>query len=122
MKAEKTGIKSGKLRRAVTFVLTVLMIVLAALAFLFRDKLSREGLRDLFSWTGWAEPSAEEAFTFETGSDQVFALAGNGLAVASSTGFQLLGDSGEPVQGRGRRQATQHRPAPAGGAGPAERP
>lgn len=97
MKAETAGKKSGKLRRAATVVLTMSMFALAVLAFLFRDKLSGEGLRDLIGRTGWAKPSAQEAFSFETGSEQVFALAGDGLAVASSTGFHLLDERGETV-------------------------
>lgn len=37
---------------------------------------------------------AEEEYVFDAGSGQVFASAGKGLAVANSTGFELLNESG----------------------------
>lgn len=39
----------------------------------------------------------DEAFTYEAGSDQTFAVVENGLAVASSTGLQLFDESGQSV-------------------------
>jgi hypothetical protein len=92
--AFKTANKNAGLRRAAAVVLTIILIALALLAFLFRDELSREGLRGLFGLKNGSETAAGEAFSFETGSDQVFALAGSGLAVASSTGLQLLDEDG----------------------------
>lgn len=93
--AFKTANKGAGLRRAAAVVLTLILIALALLAFLFRDELSREGLRGLLG--KGTETAAGEAFSYETGSDQVFALAGNGLAIASSTGLQLLDADGVTV-------------------------
>ncbi len=89
--------RSGKpLRRILTGVLTLLLIVLAVLVFLFRDALTGEGLHRLFGRDAGGE-AAREAFTYETGSEQVFAAAGDGLAVASSSSAQLLNGAGEIV-------------------------
>ena len=89
--------RPGKtLRRILTGVLTLLLIVLAVLIFLFRDALTGEGLHRLFGREAGGE-AAREAFTYETGSEQVFAAAGDGLAVASSSSVQLLNAAGEIV-------------------------
>ena len=92
--ALKSANKGAGLRRTAAVVLTIILAALALLAFLFRDELSREGLRGFLGIGSNAEAAAGEAFSYETGSDQVFALAGRGLAVASSTGLQLLDADG----------------------------
>ena len=88
--------RSKVLQRILAGVLTLLLIVLAALVFVFRDTLSAAGLRKLFG-RETALTETREAFTYETGANQVFAAAGNGLAVASSSSLQLLSASGEIV-------------------------
>ena len=84
------------LRRILAAVLTLLLVALALLVFAFRDELTGEGLRRLFGRER-AEAQTREAFTYETGAEQVFAAAGDGLAVASTSTVQLLNGSGELV-------------------------
>ena len=89
--------RRGKtLRRILAGILTLLLVALALLVFVYRDALSGESLRKLFG-RGGAESTAREAFTYETGAEQMFAAAGNGLAVASSSSLQLLNEAGELV-------------------------
>lgn len=71
-------------------VATILVVVLAVLVFLYHDKLA---VSDRASNTSTVA-SAGEPFTYETGSKQMFALMGDNLAIASSTGLQLLDSSG----------------------------
>ena len=88
--------RSKTLRRILAGILTLLLVVLAVLVFLFRDALTGEGLRRLF---GREQTGGEvrEAYTYETGAEQVFAPVGDGLAVASSSSLQLLNAAGETV-------------------------
>lgn len=107
MKAEKAPEKKPKtakrqkkqnklLRRILAGVLTVLLIALAVLVFVFRDNLSEEELRRTFGHQ--LEVSAADGpYTYESGTDQVFAAAGDGLAVASGSAVQLLDADGETV-------------------------
>lgn len=88
--------KPGAGTRRTALFLTLLLIVLAALAFVFRENLTADGLRGLFGRDGGAAAQGE-AFTYEIGSGQVFAAAGNSLAVASSSAVQLLNAAGETV-------------------------
>lgn len=83
-------------RRILAVILTLLLIVLAVLIFLYRDMLSlgfltekSEGLASMVS--------QNEPFTYETGSQQMFSLMGDSLVVASSTGLQLLDEKGETI-------------------------
>ena len=95
-KKKKKKTKKTWLRRILAGVLTVLLIALAVLVFVFRDNLSEEHLRKRLGHT--VEISAEpEAYTYESGTDQVFAAAGDGLAVASGSAVQLLNADGETV-------------------------
>ena len=87
--------RSRKANRILTAVLTALLIVLALIVFAFRDALTEEGLRKSLKKNGAA--SDREAFTYETGAEQVFAAAGDGLAVASSSSVQLLDAKGQTV-------------------------
>ena len=86
---------SRAVRRVLAGILTLLLIVLAVLVFVFRDELTGAGLRRIFHIEERAE--AREAFTYETGAMQVFAPAGDGLAVASGSSVQLLDAAGETV-------------------------
>ena len=84
------------LRRILAGLLTLLLVAAAVLAFVYRDRLTGENLRRLFGREA-SELAAREAFTYETGAEQIFAAAGNGLAVASSSSAQLLSAEGETV-------------------------
>ena len=95
-KQEKQPARGSRtVRRVLAGILTLLLIALAVLVFVFRDELTGAGLRRIF---GVKEPAAaREAFTYETGASQVFAPAGDGLAVASGSSVQLLNAAGETV-------------------------
>ena len=84
------------LRRILAGVLTLLLIVLAVLIFVFRDRLDNESLRESFGKTAKLV-TAGEAFAYESGNDQMFAAVGDGLAVASGSAIQLLNAQGETV-------------------------
>lgn len=62
----------------------------AAAIFIMRDRISA-------ALDGGGTDAGGEPWTYETGSAQAFAAAGDGLAVASSTGLQLLDSGGETV-------------------------
>ena len=85
---------SKKLRRILAVILTVLLVVLAVLVFVFRNALTAENLRQTFGKASSVAP-ARDAFTYETGAEQIFASAGNGLAVASGSSVQLLDEKGQ---------------------------
>lgn len=95
-KPPETRSRSKTLRRIGAGLLTALLIVLALLVFVFRDRLTGEGLRETFGKNAPAELT-DETYTYETGSGQVFAPVGDGLAVASSSAVQLLDEQGETV-------------------------
>lgn len=84
------------LRSTLAMLTTIALVAAGLLAFIYRDYLSEEGLRSIFS-RGDSPAPAGEPFTYENGSNQTFALAGDGLAVASSSGIQLLDSSGVEV-------------------------
>ena len=82
--------------RILAVIATMLVVILAVLVFLYRDKLpgislsnNSEDMADIVS--------KNEPFTYETGSQQMFALMGDSLGIASSTGLQLLDSSGKTV-------------------------
>ncbi len=83
------------LRSTLAMLTTIALVAAGLLAFVYRDYLSRDGLRGLFREDS-AAPSGEP-FTYENGSNQTFALAGDGLAVASGSGIQLLDAAGIEV-------------------------
>ena len=95
--AKREKKKTHGFRRVLALILTLALIVLAVLAFMFRDRLTGEGLRSVFRGDEAAPASRGDAFTYELGSGQVFAAAGNGLAVASSSAIELLNSTGETV-------------------------
>ena len=68
------------------------MLIVLVLAFMYRDRLEGS-VRDLFS-RDTEEALKGEAFTYEAGAGQVFALVGDGLAVATVSGAQLLDAKG----------------------------
>ena len=87
---------SKVLRSIMAGILTLLLIALAIIVFVFRDELTGESLRRTFGRENSVSPT-REAFTYETGAEQVFAPAGDGLAVACSSSVQLLNAKGQTV-------------------------
>lgn len=93
---QKKRKKHGRGRAIAAAVVALVLIAAAILALLYRDRLTSEGLSGAFA--GERTPEADtEPFTYEVGSDQVFAAAGNALAVASTTGIQLLDAKGHTI-------------------------
>ncbi|MEG0035505.1 MAG: DUF5711 family protein [Oscillospiraceae bacterium] len=92
-KPKKLKKRHTKLGKALALIATIILVTIAVLAFLYKDRLSPEFLGQL---AGNDEPSFTNAepFTYENGSNQVFALMGSNLAVASSTGLQILDENG----------------------------
>ncbi len=94
----KPGRKRSVLRRALAVLLTLILIALALGVFLFRDQLNPEGIRRIFGVQDNVESGElEEPFSYESGSGQIFALCGDDLAVASSSGLLLFDPEGTPV-------------------------
>ncbi len=87
MVRKKTGYKNG--RRVIAIIATAVIVAAAVLVFLYRDELFNGNKTKNDAGTGGSEP-----FTYENGSDQVFDLMGNCLAVSSTTGLQLLDSYG----------------------------
>ena len=83
------------MRGILALVLTLALVVLAVMAFVFRDKLSGESLRSTFRRD--PVPAQSDAYTYEIGSGQVFVPAGSGFAVASSSAVELLDADGATV-------------------------
>lgn len=97
---EASGPKKLYIIRSTLAMLTTIALVAGGLlAFIYRDYLSKESLRGIFSGDKTVS-SDGEPFTYENGSNQTFALAGDGLAVASGSGIQLLDESGREVFSR----------------------
>lgn len=72
---------------------TLLLILAALLVFLYREEIfGSPGKYDEDSGISDSEP-----FTYENGSNQSFALMGKCLAIASSSGLQLLDDDGKTI-------------------------
>lgn len=82
--------------RIITGLVSVSLVVMALLVFLYRDRLSAEALQDLL---GRNTPviSGATAYSYENGTKQTFALAGDGFALASASGVQLLDNKGATV-------------------------
>ncbi len=88
---EKNEQNSKRLRavRSLAAAGIVLVLALAVAAFLLRDT--------LFAPKPAEKYASIEPFTYETGSDQRFALCGDGLAIASTTGLQLTDQNGNTI-------------------------
>lgn len=84
MARTKRKTKTG--RKVIAAILAVLIVIAAVLVFLNRDELFGSG-------SGGSDGSAEP-YSYEYGANQQFALVGNQLAIASSTGLQLLDNDG----------------------------
>ena len=87
--------KQNKTQRVLAVVATIIIVALAVLVFLYRDKLTffksenSDEMADIIS--------ENEPFTYETGADQFFSVMGSSLTVASSTGLQLLDSDGKTI-------------------------
>ena len=94
-KKQRDGLFSA--RGIMAIAVTIALVVIASLVFVFRDRLTGEGLRSMFRGNQSAAVQSD-AFTYEIGTGQVFTTAtGNGLAVASSSAIELLNDAGGTV-------------------------
>ena len=77
-------------------VAALVLVVCAILALLYRDRLTADSLNSSFADDPVPEAAAAP-FTYEADAQQVFAVAGDQLAIASSTGLQLLDEDGITV-------------------------
>lgn len=96
MVRSKHAKKSGQKRNLSAPAATVLIILIGIIIFLYRDRLSSSVI-GAFSNGEPKTVSGSEPFTYETGSKQIFSPMGDSLAIASTTGLQLLDSSGETV-------------------------
>ena len=87
----KRQAKSKKRKKAAAIIATCLVILAALVVFLYRDKLSSDALGQLL---GDSQNTEAKAYTYENGSNQHYAAMGGSLAIASSTGLQLLDEKG----------------------------
>lgn len=92
MAREKTKLNS-RLRKLILLVLGALVVAAAVYVFLNRDAISAHFAS---AGSGGTEAAAEP-YTFESGSMQVSAAVGNGMALASTNSLQLLDASGWSV-------------------------
>ncbi len=90
----KTEKKRRPLLRRILLMLLA-AAVLSALFFVFRSRFAGGGTP--FGVRPAQTGIRAESFTYENGTDQVFASVGNGLAVASGSTLQLLNSAGETV-------------------------
>ena len=88
--------QKDKTRSISAFVATIVIVVLAFTIFLYRDKLSPSSL-GAASEDKTKTISGSEPFTYENGSKQIFTLVGDDLAIASTTGLQLLDSEGNTI-------------------------
>ncbi|MBR3083788.1 MAG: hypothetical protein IKH03_04375 [Oscillospiraceae bacterium] len=95
---QPTGTQSrkAKLRRLLAGLATLLLVLSALLVFALRDRLSSERLRETFG-QGAENTIQSEPYTYEVGTGQVFAVAGNGFAVASSSALEYLDRDGRAL-------------------------
>ena len=83
------------MRGIAAIAVTVILVALAVLVFVFRDQLTGEKIRSSFRRDPVSAQS--DAYTYEIGSSQVFVPAGSGFAVASSSAVELLDSDGKTV-------------------------
>jgi len=83
-------------RVAVWMIAAVVLLAAAAATWFFRDRFGTDGL----SLTKSPETTAAGGFSYDSGSDQAFASAGQGLAVVTASGFELLNADGTVAASR----------------------
>lgn len=86
---KNNNIRRKKALRMLASAGIVAALALSVAAFLLRDRLFGPDPAERYADI--------EPFTYETGSDQSFAVCGDGLAIASTTGLQLTNSDGETV-------------------------
>lgn len=96
MEPDKSTKQKRKTRGLSTFIASLLVVVLAVLVFLYHDKLSPTSLSQAAGKLTQAV-SNSDPFTYENGSKQMFTLMGDDLAIASTTGLQLLDSQGKTL-------------------------
>ena len=79
-------------KAAFSLAAAIVLFVSCILVWLYRDRFGADRLM-ILSTDKVAEAKAE--YVFDAGSAQVFSPAGSGLAAATSTGLQLMDDSGD---------------------------
>lgn len=82
-------------KRVAAFAFTAILAASALLVFLYRDRLADVSLGEFIRRD--TEIQISDAFTYETGTEQVFARVGKGLAVMATNGFTLLDSAGNTV-------------------------
>ena len=93
---QKRRALSTTLRAVLAGLVTLALIAAGVWVVLSRDRLSSENLRETFG-RGSEQTSANEPFTYEVGTGQVFASTGNGFAVASSSALEYLDRDGRKL-------------------------
>ena len=96
MEPDKHTNQKSKTSKLSAFIATFLVVVLAVLVFLYHDKLSPSSISEVSGSKAQAV-SNSDPFTYENGSKQMFTLMGDDLAIASTTGLQLLDSEGKTI-------------------------
>jgi hypothetical protein len=87
--------KNFKIRKRDWIIALVVVIFIVCVILLLHN---RETIgQSIFGGTGNEEAQSNGSFEFDSGSKQVSTSVGNGLAVASSTGLQLLDRNGQEI-------------------------
>ena len=84
---------TGYVGALIAFLVTVILFLAAGVIYFYQSNLTTDGL--ILSTVTAAVP--EDEYVFDAGSGQIFSAAGQGLAVANSTGFELLDSTGSVV-------------------------
>lgn len=93
MAQTKRHITPNLVKRNIIAAITLLVIIAALLIFLYRGEIfDSSGKYDTVSGISNSDP-----FTYENGSLQSFALMDNRLAIASSSGLQILDEGGKTI-------------------------
>ncbi len=77
----------------IALVAALVLLAASAVIWFYRDSFSPDGM--ILSANTAAV--AQEEYVFDAGSGEAFAAAGQGLAVANTSGFELLDGNGDPV-------------------------
>ena len=93
---EKRRSRNYVLRTIISLLAVVVLFVAAILVWYYRDRFDPDGLV-LSTQTAAV---AKEEYALDTGTGQLFASAGTGLAAATNTGFVLMKDTGQVAVSR----------------------